>query len=136
MIDMANLLIVLTKLAFVATVLTVALEQIFDTRFYQKWLGKGIDGTPSRFFQVFELRPWISSAVGVFLAWKLQLAAIAEGTSAAYIPIPDGLESVPDVLAIDFILTGLIIGGGTKAVKKVAKQFAATKKDLTGTLTQ
>lgn len=42
---MADVMLTLVRLAFVATILTVALEQIFDTRFYQKYFGKGLNGT-------------------------------------------------------------------------------------------
>ena len=47
---MADAIATLVRLAFVAAILTVALEQIFDTRFYQKYFGKGLDGKGSRFF--------------------------------------------------------------------------------------
>jgi len=76
---MVDITLTLIRLTFVATVLTIALEQIFDTKLYQNYLGKGLDGKGSRFFTTFELRPWISSAVGIFLALSFEMKALESG---------------------------------------------------------
>ena len=59
---MGDVITTLVQLAFVATILTVALEQIYDTNLYQKYLGKGLDGRESKLFKSFDLRPWIATA--------------------------------------------------------------------------
>lgn len=128
---MGDVFTTLVQLAFVATVQTVALEQIFDTRLYQKYLGWGEDGKGSRFFSRFELRPWISSAVGIFLAFAFQLQALKFGLGKG----GDDVELVSKLIGtaagdVDMALTGLIIGGGTKAIKKVVRQFGETRKDI------
>lgn len=115
-------------MAFVAAVLTVALEQIFDTKLYQKYLGKGLDGNGSHLFKHFELRPWISTAVGIFLAFVFEMKAIESGLGSDFIN-PTG-NAVADAAIVDMLLTGLIIGGGTKTVYKLGKQFADTQKKL------
>ena len=123
---MLNVSLTLVQLAFVATVLTVALEQIFDTKLYQEYLGKGLEGeNGSKFFSNFEVRPWISTGIGIFLAFSFHLHAIKSGLGSEYLASIGG--SSQDSEIVDMILTGLIIGGGTKSVKKIASQFAATK---------
>lgn len=141
MIDVLAVFETLVKLAFVATVQTVALEQIFDTRLYQYYLGKGPDGQGSRFFRHFELRPWISNAVGLLVAFKWELQCIGEGLKAGYLDVwpqvsgnyPSVLD-YPDVMLVDMVFTGLVVGGGTKAIKKIAKRFAESRTELKQTL--
>lgn len=125
---MIDVTITLVRLAFVAAVLTVALEQVFDTKLYQKYLGKGLDGEGSRFFRTFELRPWISTAVGIFLAFGFELKALASGLGPEFINTTGTAAAEAEI--VDKILTGLIIGGGTKTIKNLAKQFAAAQKGI------
>jgi len=122
---MADVMLTLVRLAFVATILTVALEQIFDTRFYQKYFGKGLNGTGSRYFTEFELRPWISTLVGILIAFSFEIQAISTGLGSEFLSASGGHN--PEAQLVDMVLTGLIIGGGTKSVKKIAKQFSATQ---------
>ncbi len=125
---MVDVTITLLRLAFVAAVLTVALQQIFDTKLYQKYLGKGLDGEGSRYCRNFELRPWISTAVGIYLAFAFQMKALASGLGAEFMKTTGGV--CDEAAIVDMILTGLIIGGGTKTIKNLAKQFAAAEKGI------
>ncbi len=128
---MLDVTITLVQMAFVATILTVALEQIFDTRLYQRFLGKGIDGNGSVFFKTFELRPWISTASGIFVAMTFELQAITIGLGEAYLgSVNHAGAVVDDVKIVDMVLTGLVIGGGTKSVKKVANMFAQARQEI------
>ena len=111
----------LVGLGFVSSVQTVALEQVYDTRLYTKFLGKGLEGTGSVLLKNFELRPWISTATGIWLALEFKLGAITYGLGID--PQVGGGGS----FTADNILTGLIIGGGTKAVKKVLKSWGALR---------
>jgi len=129
---MVDVTVTLVRLAFVAAVLTAALQQIFDTKLYQKYLGKGIDGEGSIYCKNFELRPWISSAVGIYLAFAFQMKALASGLGPEFITPSAG--TFDEAAIVDMILTGLIIGGGTKTIKKLANQFAATQKGVKTTL--
>ena len=125
---MVDVIITLLRLAFVAAVLTIALEQIFDTKIYQQYLGKGLDGEGSRYCRNFELRPWISTAVGIYLAFAFQMKALESGLGSEFINTSGTIYA--DAAIVDMILTGLIIGGGTKSIKKIAKQFVAAQKSI------
>ena len=122
---MIDVTVTLVQLAFVATVMTVALEQIFDTRLYQKYLGKGLDGQGSIYFRDWELRPWISTAAGVALAVIFRIRAIESGLGAEF--LASAAAHGGEAALVDTILTGIIIGGGTKSIKKVANRLAATQ---------
>lgn len=108
----------LIGLAFVATVQMVALEVVFETEGYRRALGRAADG------EGMELRPWISMAVGIGLAWTFNLQAIAYGLAID----PEGLSGTGN--AIDRLLTGLIIAGGTKSIKKIYRRWNDTKDAL------
>jgi len=124
---MVDVTITLIRLAFVAAVLTVALEQIFDTPLYQKYLGKGLNGEGSRFMKNFELRPWISTIGGMFLAFAFGLTALQSGLGSEFI----NAETIgTEAEIVDKVLTGLIVGGGTKTIKKLANQFVSTQKSI------
>ena len=125
--DIAAALNNLFLLTYVAVGQTVALEQIFDTQLYQKWLGFGPDGKGSRLFSKFELRPWISAAVGLFISFRYGLQFVAPAIPKL---LPPGAEG----LLVDMIITGLIIGGGTKAIKGIAKQFGDASREIKGNL--
>ncbi len=127
---MVDVTITLVRLAFVAAVLTVALEQIFDTTFYQKYFGKGLDGKGSRFLKNFELRPWVSTVVGIFLAFGFNMTALQSGLGSEFVTASGTIGA--DAQIVDKVLTGLIIGGGTKTIKKLAKQFASAQKSIQG----
>ncbi len=127
---MVDVTTTLVRLAFMAAVLTIALEQIFETRLYQKYFGKGLDDKGSIFFKSFELRPWLSSGVGIFLALGFQMKALESGLGPDFISTSSSISENAEI--VDMILTGLIIGGGTKTIKKLAKQFAAARNDIQG----
>jgi len=115
--------VTLVGLGFVSAVQTVALEQVYDTKLYAKFLGKGLDGAAgSKFLGNFELRPWISTATGIWLALEFKLGAITYGLGI------DPAAVSGSSYTADNILTGLIIGGGTKAVKKVFTKWELLKK--------
>ena len=122
---MIDVTVTLVQLAFVATLMTVALEQIFDTRLYQKYLGKGLDGAGSVYFRDWELRPWISTAAGVAIAVVFRIRAIESGLGSEF--LASAASHGGEAALIDTILTGVIIGGGTKSIKKVARRLASTQ---------
>ena len=111
---MGDIILTFSQLAAVAAVMTVALEQIFETRLYQSLFGKGVDGNPSKWAPAsFELRPWISIAVGILVAYYAEGMAIMKMLGQEYATMVEG-QLGPDGVHVDFILTGLILGGGTK----------------------
>ena len=129
---MGDVIKTLTQLAFVAIILTVALEQIYDTNLYQKYMGKGLDGKGSKFFKSSDLRQWIATAVGLFLAFGFKIQAIQAGM---------GIDKAEGFLgteagAVDMFLTGLIIGGGTKTIVKIAKRYGVTKREIESSVGQ
>jgi len=121
---MQDIAITLLRLAFVSIVLMVALEQIFETKLYQKYLGKGENGDGSKIFKHFELRPWLSMLAGVIIAFKFGLTCLSAGLGPAFI------SASQDANQIDMFLTGLIIGGGTKPIKKIYKESMSFKKEM------
>ncbi|TDI83999.1 MAG: hypothetical protein E2O78_07180 [Caldithrix sp.] len=123
---MGDVIKTLTQLAFTAIILTVALEQIFDTNLFQKYLGKGLDGKGSKFLTSFDLRPWIATAVGIFLAFGFKMQAVKSGLGIADVEGFLGAEAE----IVDMLLTGLIIGGGTKTIVKIAKRYGTTRSEI------
>ena len=121
MAQMSAVPVTLVGLAFVSAVQTVALEQVYDTKLYTKFLGKGLEGAGSVLLKNFELRPWISTAPGIWLALEFKLGAITYGLGV------DPTTIAGASFTADNILTGLIIGGGTKAVKSVWKKWEVIK---------
>ena len=119
---MVGVPVTLVGLAFVSAVQTVALEQIYDTTLYRKFLGKGLEGQGSLLLKNFALRPWISTATGIWLALEFELGAISAGLGVNPQVLPEMSYTA------DNILTGLIIGGGTKAVKSVWKKWETIRK--------
>ncbi len=124
---MLDIGLTLVRMTFIAVFMAVALEQIFDTKLYQKYLGKGLNGEGSKFFQMFELRPWLSSALGIFIAFSFNITALESGLGSEFMS-----ETGYDAQILDMILTGLIIGGGTKTIKKLANNFYSAQKDIIG----
>ena len=122
MAQMSAVPVTLVGLAFVSAVQTVALEQVYDTKLYTKFLRKGLEGAGSVLLKNFELRPWISTATGIWLALEFKLGAITYGLGV------DPTTIAGASFTADNILTGLIIGGGTKAVKSVWKKWEVIKK--------
>ena len=132
---MGDIFMTLMRLAAVSIVMTVALEQIFETKLYQSLFGKGIDGRPSRWAPSnFELRPWIASAVGIELAFGFELMAITHILGMAYGDVIGSQYLGAEAAILDYVLTGLILGGGTKSIKKIAKRMAETKQELQATV--
>ena len=132
---MGDVLTTLVQLAWVSALATASLEVVFQTRFYQINFGKGPEGMgnhTSRFFNTYELRPWLSVALGVFMAYQFGMMAISEGLG---IDVADLLQlQGPVAIHADYILTGVAIGGGSKTIKAIAKNFSSTRKELTETL--
>lgn len=114
---MGDVITTLLRLTFMAIILTVALEQIYDTNLYQKYLGKGLDGKGRKFFKSYDFRPWIATAVGLFLAFGFKIQVLQAGMG---IDKAEGFLGT-EAEAVDMFLTGQIIGGGTKTIVKITK---------------
>lgn len=114
----------LTMLLIIATIgvcLNVALEQIFQTRLYQAYLGKGLDAPTSKFFSNFDLRPWIAMGCGITLAFGFNLQYFASSLAID----PTALPGSSNML--DQILTGLLVSGGAKTYQTVKKRLELLK---------
>lgn len=122
---MVDVTVTLIQLAFVSVIMTVALEQVFDTRLYQNYLGSGPDGKGSVLFKDLELRPWIATIIGIFLSFCYQLQAIKFGLGDEFLGKASALNENAKI--VDMLLTGLIIGGGTKSIKKIANRLAGVQ---------
>ena len=103
------------------------MDGLFTTKLFQKYLGKGENGGGSKIFKHFELRPWISNAVGVFIALTFGLTAIEAGLGTEFVKT-SLIET--DGKIVDAVLTGLIIGGGTKRIKMLMKELQNVKKGV------
>lgn len=121
-IDLIALSKTLGVLILIAAGQTVALEQIFDTPWYRKWFGWGEDGKGSRLFKTFELRPYISTALGIYICWLKDIQfpgpAISTGSHDA------------DAALFGVIFAGFLVGGGTKGIKKMMKDAAGTAQEV------
>ena len=114
----------LTMLLIVATIgicLNVALEQVFQTQLYQTYLGKGADGGGSKFFEAFELRPWIAMAAGITLAYGFNLQYFASSLAIDPTLLPSSSNT------LDQTLTGLLISGGAKTYQTIKQRVELLK---------
>lgn len=129
---MGDVLTNLVQLAYVSALEVAVLQVIFDTPIYQSLFGKGKTGQGSKYFSHAELRPWIAMGLGVLTAYLFHLTALTDGLG---INLEDLLKvSGESAVHFDRILTGIAIGGGSKTIKNIAKNFASTRKDLQKTL--
>ena len=117
---------VISELAFISAILTVALQQIFDTDIYRSFTKK-ISKLCPNYFSVKnnddstkdrDLRPWISSLIGIYIACAFNIQALHSGLN---VQNPGQVNFFPEW--IDLIFTGIIIGGGTKTIKNLANSF-------------
>jgi len=132
---MGDVVLTFTQLAFVSALMTAALEVIFRTRAYQYYLGRGPDGAGSRWFTHFEFRPWIAMIVGVFVAYSFSLTALIEGLGIDLKDLVDVSPIGEGVVDVDVVITGIVLGGGAKAIRDVVKRFAETRDNIRSTLT-
>ena len=121
-LNLVELAKTLAVLILIAAGQTVALEQIFDTPLYQRWLGWGVDGQPSKILKSFDLRPWISVGVDIYTChlWGLQFPG--QGLN--------GYEVTGETTWVGILFAGFLIGGGTKRIKKMMKDAADTAKEV------
>jgi len=126
-LDISQTIGVLIQLYVIAFTLTVVLQQLFDTDAYKAVLGKGLNGQPSRFLPGLELRPYFATAVGIFVACAAELELLSQGLG---VDMASGwLGGAGPVF--DWILTGILLGGGAKTVKKLAKGVAGARSEIT-----
>lgn len=125
---MGDVLTNFVQLAYISALEVAVLQIIFDTPLYQSLFGKGKNGEGSRYFSQAEMRPWIAMALGTTTAYLFHLTALSDGLGANL----EDLIAVSGEAAVHFdrVLTGIAIGGGAKTIKAIAKNFAATRKDL------
>jgi len=124
-------LVALAQLYALAIVLTIALEQVFDTDLYHSLVGKGVtkpDGThvPSRFLPDVELRPYIATAAGIAIAIMAHLQILR---AVLGVDMGDGAFGQAGAY-VDRVITGIFLGGGAKTVKRLAKAVSEAKADL------
>jgi len=127
---MDNLIYVLMKLAFVSAILTVALEQIYDTDLFNKLINKIAQKMPLIFKTenstgIRDLTPWISTLFGIYIAYAFNIQALYQGLE---INNSDQVKCFSPIL--DTIFTGMIIGGGTKTITRISNHFMKSKECL------
>jgi len=142
---------VLVFLMGLSVVLWACLGVFFGTRWYARNFGKGLNGTPSRFFPGYDPRPWIAIVVGCYFAvgYNLNFIQYYLGVSDAAFAIaagqyvPEGAIKIgPDMqdlgivtgyipvwltVLLGNIATGFAIGGGPKVFIGAAKEFARAR---------
>jgi len=124
---MTQFMLTLMQLGFIIALITVALEVPFSTNLFKKYLGNGVNGDgEGEFFKGFELRPWISMAVGLLVAFFFHIQAIKTGLGSEFL----GKDLSTDAVIIDQFLTGLVLGGGPKTLKAFGRIIKETKKGL------
>jgi len=116
---MEHCVLILTKLAFISAILTVALEQIFDTDIFDSF-NKNVSKTR-------DFRPWISSFIGILIAYTFDIRALHLGLG---LEINDTNLHLSELFRrfIDNFFTGIVIGGGTKTIKKTFKYLVPDSK--------
>jgi len=117
----------LIQLYLISAAMTVALEQVFDTDAYHRLLGKGINGEPSRWLPGVELRPYFATLAGIFVACAAQLELLSQGLG---VDMASGWMSGAGQV-FDWILTGVVLGGGSKTIKRLAKGVTTARTELT-----
>lgn len=127
---MSDMFYSLMMLAFLATFQTIALEIVFENQLYKHFFGSGLDGNGSKYFSPWDIRPYVSIAVGLFISFAFQVQLIKIGFPT--------LEANPNFMGnygsqVDMILTGLMIGGGTQKVKAFFNSLKDTAKDARDT---
>ena len=129
---MNNYVDVIAELAFISAILTVALQQIFDTDIYRSFTKKISELCPKLFSitnkdgskKNRDLKPWISSLIGIYIAFAFNIQALYSGLN---VQNPGQVNCLPKW--VDLVFTGIIIGGGTKSLKNLADSlFPNTKK--------
>ena len=123
---MGDLFYAFMVLSFLATVQTIALEIVFENQLYQVLFGRGMNGEGSKFLNPWDIRPYVSIAAGVFIAFAFQVQLIHLGVPS--------LEANPNFIGkygsqADMIFTGLLISGGTKKVKEFFNSIQQSAKD-------
>jgi len=120
----------LAQLYALSIVLTIALEQVFDTQLFHRLLGKGTvkDGVvkPSVFLPYAEVRPYIASLVGIGVALIAHLEVLR---SILNVDMASGGLGEAG-LYVDRVLTGIFLGGGAKTVKRVAKAVTTAREQV------
>tara|TARA_R110000765_G_scaffold238069_1_gene340729 strand:+ start:20 stop:505 length:486 start_codon:yes stop_codon:yes gene_type:complete len=114
------------------------IQWLIDTPFFKKRIGAKA-GEGNKFWARFDVRPWLSVSLGLFIAWSFHLnfalyllgltephyvhgiAARAEVTGLANIFQPDM------VIFFTEVMTGIAIGAGPKFFIGLSKTFASTR---------
>lgn len=101
----------IAQLLTISGLLTLVCKGLFDTRVFNKWVGKGIDGEPSRFLPAWDLRPVLAVVLGVWVAheWNFLFIASVAGKTQAQL-----LDMSRSALELDNVLTGIGLGLGPK----------------------
>lgn len=107
-----NLLGVLLAFALLALTIERALYQVFDSRLW-KFIEKRMDSQAGGDFM--DLKPWISVAVSVAIAFRLEVDFIAV------------VLKRPDVEFLSMVLTGLFLAGGSTGIYKFLKHARKIK---------
>ncbi len=103
---------VVSVFALIAILIERSLYQVFDTKLYRR-LERALDSAFGGDYM--DLKPWVSSALCVFLAFQLDLDMIAMAV---------GLTAQAPV---GYILTGLFLAGGSTGAFKMFKRIRDMK---------
>lgn len=104
----------------VSLVLKITFDALFDQRWYHKWLGKGVDGQPSRFFPNTDFRPLLAILAGIGLNTQFQFLAFTSILQQTPLALGQVLGAT---VWWDTILTGIGIGMGPKFWIDIGKAF-------------
>jgi len=127
MSDATATIAVLIQLYIISAVMTVVMEQIFDTQAYHMLIGKGVNGKPSWLLPNMEIRPYIATAAGIFVAMAANLQFLSQGLQ---IDMSTGIMGAAGAY-FDCIITGIMLGGGSKTVKRLSKGITSARNEVT-----
>ena len=115
-----NLIGVLLAFALLALVIERALYQIFDSKLW-RLLEKKLDEQAGGDY--LDLKPWISAAISLAIAFRLQvdfIAVVLERENAEF---------------LSMVLTGLFLAGGSTGIYKFLKRARKIKDTVKGSQT-
>lgn len=97
-------------------------QGLFDTRWFNRWIGDGVDGRPSRFLPNWNPKAAIAIGMGIYLNKALLTVMFFSTVAGKVIPNPIPSELVPGLEA-DVIATGILFGLGPKIWLRLSRDI-------------